>query len=393
MRLSENVARLEPSATIALSSRVRQLIGEGRDIVNLTAGEPDFPTPEFISEAGVAAIREGRTRYTASAGIPELRRAIADDLHRLSPRHPAPDAGGVVVSAGAKEALFNACFTLFGPGDRVLIPVPYWTTYPALVTLARAEPIFVRGAESRGFKVTVDDLEGAAEGGAAGLMLNSPSNPSGSVYTLEELESIVRWAAERGVWLISDEIYRRIYHRGRLAPGLLDLDPALRERTVLVDGASKAFAMTGWRIGFSYSSPALARVFADLQSQTTSHAAAPSQYAALAAYAETETSEAAVREMAGRFRSRAEHVVREMRERLPDIGFVEPEGAFYLYIRTEGLARPGEGSLALCERLLNEAGVSLVPGDAFGDDRYVRLSFAVAEETLTEAVRRIAEAR
>jgi aspartate aminotransferase len=393
MRLSENVARLEPSATIALSSRVRQLIAAGRDIVNLTAGEPDFPTPEFISEAGVGAIRAGRTRYTASAGIPELRRAIAEDLQRLSARRSPVDPSGVVVSAGAKEALFNACFTLFGPGDRVLIPVPYWTTYPAQVTLARAEPVFVRGDEARGFKVTPDDLEAAAAGGAAGLMLNSPTNPSGSVYTLGELEAIAAWAAERGIWLLSDEIYRRIYRRGDLAPGLLDLDPALLERTVLIDGASKAFAMTGWRVGFSYSSPRLAEVFADLQSQTTSHAAAPSQYAALAAYSEVEASQAAVREMAERFRSRADHVVREFRERLPDVEFVEPDGAFYLFVRTGGLARPGEGSLALCERMLNEAGVSLVPGEAFGDDRYVRLSYAVAESTLTEAVRRIAGAR
>lgn len=392
MRYSSNITALEPSATIALSSRVKQMIASGEDVINLTAGEPDFPTPGFIAEAGIRAIREGKTRYTPSAGIPELRQAIAADLHRLSPDQSSIDAAGVVVSNGAKESLFNACFSLFGPGDRVLIPVPYWTTYPALVTLSRAEPVFVQGDAARGFKVTPEELDRAAEGGARGLFLNSPSNPSGAVYTREEMEAIARWAAEREVWLLSDEIYRRIYRRGELAPGLLDLDASLLERTVVIDGASKAFAMTGWRIGFSYSAPELAKKMADLQSQTTSHASTPSQHAALAAYSAAGGDLAEYRRMSDAFRGRLEHVVRLFREHLPGVGFVEPEGAFYLFVRTDGLAREGEGSLAVCERLLNDAGVAMVPGVAFGDDRYVRLSYACGEDTLTEAVRRLAGA-
>lgn len=390
IRFSPNVARLQPSATIALASRVRELIAAGRDIVNLTAGEPDFPTPAFVAEAGVRAIREGRTRYTPAAGLPELRAAIAADLQRLSPRQPAFDPARVVVSSGAKEALFNLCFTLFGPGDRVLIPVPYWTTYPVQVQLARAEPVFVYGREEAGYKVGVDELERAARGGASGLILNSPSNPSGAVYSLDELEAIVRWAAERGIWVISDEIYRRIYHGAGLAPGLLDLDPALLGRAIVVDGASKAFAMTGWRIGFSYSPLEVAARISALQSQTTSHAAAPSQYAALAAYRATDAEMAEYRAMSEAFARRREHVVRLFRERLPQVRFVEPQGAFYLWIRGTRLADGAESSVALCERLLEQAGVALVPGAAFGDDRYVRLSYAAPEAALETAVERLA---
>jgi aspartate aminotransferase len=391
IRFSKNVVKLQPSVTISLSSRVRELIAEGRDIINLTAGEPDFGTPSFVAEAGIEAIRQGRTRYTASAGIPELRRAIAADLQRLSPNQPGIDPAGVVVSAGAKESLFNLCFTLFGPGDRVLIPVPYWTTYTEQVTLARAEPVLVFGREENGYKVTPDELERAARGGATGLLLNSPSNPSGAVYSLDELEAIVRWAAERGIWVLSDEIYRRIYRDRKLAPGLLDLDPSLLGRCVVVDGASKAFAMTGWRIGFSYGPTEVAAKVAALQSQTTSHAAAPSQYAALAAFQADEGQTEQFWQMADAFERRRRHITRLLRERLPHVRFAEPQGAFYLWIRTRGLARTGETTLALCERLLDEAGVAVVPGEAFGDDRFIRLSYATSEEQLERAVDRLAE--
>lgn len=391
IELSPNVARLEPSATVALSARVKELIRAGRDVINLTAGEPDFATPAFVAEAGIAAIRAGHTRYTAAAGIPELRQAIAADLSRVSP-HQAVEAAGVVVSAGAKQALFNACFTLFGPGDRVLVPSPYWTSYPALVELARAEPVIVTGSEQRGFKVTPDDLEAVAYrgAGAKGLLLNSPCNPTGAVYSRAELQAILEWASMRGTWVISDEIYRRIYSGSQLAAGLLDLDPALLERSVVIDGASKAFAMTGWRIGFSYSSPALAARFAALQSQMTTHAATPSQYAALAAYQAGEEQQSEYRSMAAAFERRRELITGLVREQLPGVRYVEPEGAFYLFIRTDGLARDQEGSIALCERLLDNAGVALVPGAAFGDDRYVRLSYACSEDTLRQAVQRLA---
>jgi aspartate aminotransferase len=389
---SPNVDWLEPSATIAVSSRVKQLIAEGRDVVDLCVGEPDFPTPAFIARAGIEAIREGRTRYTPSAGIPELRVAVAHDLARLSGLERRLDPRGVVISVGAKQALFNVCFSLFGPGDRVLVPVPYWTTYPALVRLARAEPVFVHGRPERNFKVTVEELDAAAEDGVRGLLLCSPSNPSGAVYSRDELEAIARWAAERGIWLVSDEIYRRIYFGGALAPGLLDLPEELLERAVVIDGASKAFAMTGWRIGFSYSSPWLAARMDALQSQTTSNVSTPTQHAALAAYRATGEADGAVEEMRAAFQRRRDLLVGLFRERLPDVRFSEPEGAFYLWVGIEGLGRPGEGSVAFCERVLQEVGVAMIPGAAFGDDSQVRISFAYTEDTLRRAVDRLAGA-
>ncbi|HEX7120280.1 MAG TPA: pyridoxal phosphate-dependent aminotransferase [Longimicrobiales bacterium] len=391
MRISENVIDLEPSATMAVAALARELRARGRDIIDLSAGEPDFRTPDFIAEAGIAAIENGETRYTPPAGLPPLRDAIAASLSR---RYGRPmDPKGVVVTAGAKQALFNACFVLFGPGDRVLLPAPYWTSYPEIVKLARAEPAVVRAREDRGFKLGPDELEAAYDERVRGLILNSPSNPTGAVYTREELDAIARWAAERGIWILSDEIYGRIHFRDGAAPGLLELDPALLERVVVIDGASKAFAMTGWRIGFSYSDPALASHMAALQSHTTSNAAAPSQHAAIAAYSAEPLEEEAITRMVEVFRSRRDLLLDLFRERLPDVPYIRPDGAFYLFFRADGHYTGNVAdSVAFCREMLDRAGVALVPGAAFGDDRYVRLSFAASEASLERGVARMAEA-
>lgn len=379
---------------MVVANRAKELAAAGKDIVELTVGEPDFDTPAFVAEAGIQAIRDGRTRYTPAAGINPLRAAVANDLQRLSTRSVEVDPQGVVVSAGAKQALFNVIFSLFGPGDRVIVPVPYWTTYPELIQIARAEPVFVKGPEENSYKISVDDLEAvAARGGVKGLMINSPSNPSGAVYSTSELQAIAEWAAERKVWLVSDEIYRRIYFRGKVAPGVLDLPSELLERVVVVDGASKAFAMTGWRLGFSYSSKAVASKLSALQSQTTSNVSTPTQYAALAAYQREDEADREVERMRAAFENRKNVLAAELKSRLPDVSYVEPEGAFYFFINTKNLARPGENSLDFCERLLVDANVAVVPGAAFGDDSYFRLSFASPESALVEAVRRIAATR
>jgi aspartate aminotransferase len=386
---SPNVARLQPSATIAVSSLAKELRARGRDIINLSAGEPDFPTPGFIRAAAVAAIEAGRTRYTPAAGMPELRDAIARDLGRSHGVEPAAD--GVVVSAGAKQALFNALFVLTGPGDRVLIPVPYWTSYPEIVQLARAEPVAVQGLEENGYRVGPEQLDAAWDPSVRAVILNSPSNPSGSVYRLEELESIAHWARDRGVWLISDEIYARLCYVADRAPGLLDLSPELRERAVVINGASKAFAMTGWRIGYSYTAPDVAAGIAALQSHTTSNAATPSQYAALAAFTATPEQAQELQAMADEFRARRDLVVERLQRRLPDAGCVAPEGAFYLFFRVDDWFNDDRpDSVALCKALIEEAGVALVPGSAFGDDRYARLSFAASREELETAFERLA---
>jgi aspartate aminotransferase len=389
MRFSANIEKLEPSATIAVSTLAKRLAAEGRDILDLSAGEPDFDTPAFIADAAVDGIRSGMTRYTPPAGLPDLRRAIAARLSRRAGRELDPN--GVVVTAGAKQALFNAIFAIFGPGDEVLIAAPYWTTYPDLVRIARAEPLPVFGGESNDFKITPADLDRAAGDHARGVVINTPCNPTGAVYGQAELSGIAAWARERGAWLISDEIYGNICYEGASAPGILQLPESELGPHVLVDGASKSYAMTGWRIGFSYTDPSVADKLTALQSQITSNAATPSQVAALRAFTDAEASDASLAEMGEAFRRRRDLVTARMRELLPDVPFIHPRGAFYLYFRVDGLFDASVTSgTAWCSRLLEEEGVALVPGAAFGDDRWVRMSFATSDDVLEEALARIA---
>ena len=390
MRFSDNVSKLRPSATMAVSSLAKRLAAEGRDILNLSAGEPDFDTPAFVCDAAVQGIRAGHTRYTPPAGRPELRKAIAARLSERAGR--TLDWEGVVVTSGAKQALFNATFTLFGPGDEVIVATPYWTTYPDLITLARAEPVFAVGDEQRDFKIDPSLLDAVATERTRGLVLNSPCNPTGAVYSLAELRAIAEWAKERDVWLLSDEIYREIHFGDEeAAPGLLELPPESLGPHVLIDGASKCFAMTGWRIGFSYAPPEVSKKLTALQSQITSNPTTIAQAAALEAYTSVEASSAAVAEMVAAFRRRRDLVTARARELLPGVPFVEPAGAFYLYLRVDGFFN-GEvpDATAWCSKLLEEQGVALVPGAAFGDDRWVRMSFASADDVLEKALARIA---
>lgn len=395
MGLSANVERLQPSATIAVSSLAKRLRAEGRDVIDLSAGEPDFDTPEFIVRAALEGIRNGRTRYTPAPGLPELRKAIAAGLSRRTGREM--DWTGVVVTAGAKQALFNACFTLFGPGDEVLVAAPYWTSYPEIVGLARATAVPIQGREERDFRLTPADLDRVTTDRTRGLIYSSPCNPTGSVYDRDELRGLAEWARDRGVWLVADEIYRQIHFGGDAAspdaPGLLELPEASLGDFVLVDGASKSYAMTGWRVGFSWSRPELALRFSALQSHTTSNAATPSQVAALAAWQDPERTARAVAEMREAFRRRRDLVVRLFREHLPDLPFVQPQGAFYLFFRVDGAFREERtDATAFCSWLLEEAGVALVPGAAFGDDRWVRMSYATSDHLLEEGVERMARA-
>lgn len=389
MDLSPNVASIQPSATIAVSSLAKRLMAEGRDIINLSTGEPDFDTPGWISDAAMQGIRDGRTRYTPSAGLPELRAAIA---RFLSTGDRVVDPAGVVVSSGAKQSLFNACFSLFGPGDDVLIATPYWTSYPEIVGLARANPVFAEGAEERDFRLTPEDLEAAATPATRGLIFSSPCNPTGVVYSLDELRAVAEWARDRGVWLISDEIYRHIYFgEGGEAPGIRDLSPTSLGPHVLIDGASKSFAMTGWRVGFSVTTPELASTFSAVQSHMTSNAATPSQMAALAAYSDVGRTREDVARMRDAFHRRRDLVVRLFDEKLPGLPYLRPEGAFYLFFRVDSLFAEGrESAGAVCSWILNEAGVAFVPGEAFGAPDFARMSFAASDAQIEDAVQRVA---
>lgn len=391
MRYSANIEKLQPSATIAVSTLAKRLAEEGRDILNLSAGEPDFDTPVFIADAAVQGIRDGQTRYTPPAGIPALRKAIAQRLGERAGR--TLDWQGVVVTAGAKQALFNATFCLFGPGDEVLVAAPYWTSYPDLVNIARADAVEVFGAEADAFKLTPARLDEVATERTRGLILNTPCNPTGAVYSLEELTAIAEWARDRGVWLIADEIYRNIHHEngGVPAAGLMEVPEKSLGDFVLIDGASKSYAMTGWRVGFSWCKPDLAKKFTDLQSQITSNTSTPAQVAALEAFSNVAAATTSVQEMEAAFHRRRDLVVARIQELLPGLPFVHPAGAFYLYFRVDSLfGGDVTDATAWCSALLQAEGVALVPGAAFGDDRWVRMSYAAADEVIEEAFRRMA---
>ena len=380
---------MRPSATIAVSTLAKTLVRQGRDIIDLSAGQPDFDTPEHISEAGIAGIRGGATRYTPTPGTVELREAIAA-YHSRGTAQPW-EADGIVVSNGAKQSLFNACFCLFGPGDEVLVGAPYWTSYPEMIGLARATPVPVAGPEANDFKLDVASLEAARTERTRGLLFSSPSNPSGAVYTKAELEAITSWAKQNDIAVISDEIYQRIYYGEGSAPGLMDLSPEALGRFVVVNGASKALAMTGWRVGFSYSDVPLAKSMNGLQSHSTSNASAPAQAAALGAYTQAEQTDAAIAGMVAAFRRRRDATLRLFGELLPEVSYVQPDGAFYLFFRIDGAGTSDAGGSAdLCTHLLEDKGVAIVPGVAFGDDRYARMSFATADDILEDGIRRIA---
>jgi len=385
---SVNVGALTPSATIAVSREAARLKAEGVSVVDLGAGEPDFQTPRAIAEAGIRAVQAGKTKYAPTEGVLELRVAVARRLSLLSGGRPVnPD--NVVVSNGSKQSIYNACVCLFGPRERVLVPTPYWTSYPQIVHLARATPVEVPGDPEWSLKVSVEDLERHHDESVKGLILNSPCNPTGAVYTLAELRSIAEWSRRKGLWIIADEIYRRIHYGAGAAPSFLDLPDELLERVVVMDGASKAYAMTGWRIGFALAPRELAKMMSAFQSHITSGANTPAMWAAAEAFGD-DAVQAEVEAMTAAFRRRRDGLVARFRAELPGTEFVEPLGAFYLFFRVDGTFGPRVTSATeFCRRLIAEEAVALVPGAAFGDDRWVRLSYAASDEALKEGMDRL----
>jgi aspartate aminotransferase len=382
--LSPNLQHLETSATIAISQEAKRRRAAGEDVIDLGAGEPDFPTPPIPSDAGIRSIRDGKTHYPANEGILELRVAAAKHLSLLSGGRPV-NADNIVISNGSKQSLFNVCFTLFGPGDVVAIPAPAWVSYPQIVYLARARPALVPGDAEWSLKVGVRDLDRVVPG-ARGLVLCSPCNPTGAVYTAAEIRAIAQWAMERKVWVIADEIYRRIHYGPGPAPSFLDLPDEMLERVVVIYGVSKAYAMTGWRIGIALAPAKIAKAMAALQSHTTTGANHPAQYAAAAALGDERVEQDVIR-MVAEFRKRRDLVVGTFRRELPGVEFVDPLGAFYFFFRVDSFG--GITGTEFCTRLITSTGVAMVPGSAFGDDRYVRMSYAASTENIGKALDRI----
>ena len=383
---SPNIAELRDSATIAVSARAKAMRASGLSVIDLGAGEPDQPTPAYVMEGAHRALDAGATRYTAVEGIAPLRERIAA---RATALHGKPvGANQVVVSCGTKQALFNACFSIFGQGDEVLVPTPAWPSYYEILSIARANAMIVRGSAAQSFRVTADDLRNVATARTRGVIVNSPCNPTGAVYSRAELEAIVALADERGWWIISDEIYRELSYGGP-ATSMLQVAPSL-ERMIVVDGVAKAFAMPGWRIGWSISSPAAARAMAALQSHVTSNATTVAQHAALVALSDEKAETAARAAMLAQLRRRrddASAILRAMH-----VPFIEPAGAFYLFIKVGDVtASDPEPGTRFASTLLERKHVAVVPGAAFHAPEWIRLSYAAADADVMEGVRRVTQ--
>ncbi|MBO2519365.1 MAG: aspartate aminotransferase [Firmicutes bacterium] len=371
-----------------MGARARVLKARGVDVIDLSVGEPDADTPEAIKEAAVRALAAGRTKYTPAAGLPELREAIAEKLARVNGLPYR--AENVLVTVGAKHAIFLALQALCNPGDRVLIPAPYWVSYADQASLVDAEPVILPTREEDGFKLRPEVLSEAVQG-ARVLILNSPHNPTGAVYTPEELAALGEVLAEApGCWVISDEIYEPFVYDGARNESLLRLKPELQERAVVINGFSKAYAMTGWRLGYAAGPQPLVAAMTTLQSHATSNATTFAQVAAIEAL---QGSQASVETMVRTFRERRDLLLAGLR-RLPGLSCPTPQGAFYLFPKVSGLfGRTWRGqviqsSQQLAELLLEGAATATVPGTAFGTEGYLRLSYAASTERLAEALDR-----
>jgi aspartate aminotransferase len=388
VRIGRKVAALSDSLTLAIDARYKAMVQAGEDAVSFGTGEPDFPTPAPVCEAGIKAVRDGFTKYTPSSGLPELRKAVAEALARDSGAKYEPSQ--VVITGGAKQAVYEALATLTDDGDEVLIPSPYWLSYPEMAVSVGAKPVFIPCSEEDGWRLRPEALERAAGPRARVLILNSPGNPTGAVFSREDLQGVAEVCRAKDLAVVSDEIYDRMVYDGARNVCFASLSPDALGRTVTVGGVSKTYAMTGWRIGWAAGPKAVMGPFGNLQSHLTSNAAAVCQKAALAALTGDQST---VDAMVAAFDERRKLVVRLLAA-IPGVKLAPPRGSFYVFVRVDGFygRRPGlNGSVAFCESLLEERKVACVPGSAFGDDRYIRLSYATSTEKIEKGCRRIRE--
>ena len=379
MEISERAAQLTPSLTLSIDSKAKAMKAEGLDVCGFGAGEPDFDTPEHIKRAAIEALEAGFTKYTPNAGIPELRQAIADKFaadNGLNYR-----AGQVVVSNGAKHACYNAILATCQPGDEVVIPAPYWVSYPDMVRLVGAEPVIVPTSERNAWKMRPEDFENAMTPRTKMLIMNSPGNPTGSVYTREELEAIVSVAAEEDIYVLSDEIYEKLVYDDAKHVSIASLSQEAYDLTITVNGFSKSYAMTGWRLGYLAAPDAVVRAVDSIQSHTSSNPSSFSQYGALAALKGDQQPLADMRE---EFDMRRNYMFDRL-SKISNITAVKPQGAFYILVNISQL---GLTSQNFADRLLSKANVAVVPGAAFGDDRTVRFSYATSLDVIKKGLDR-----
>ena len=390
-RISRRIGAISESATLAVDAKAKALKAAGRPVIGFGAGEPDFPTPDYIVQAALEAVKDPRNhRYSPAAGLPELREAVAAKTLRDSGY--AVEANQVLITNGGKQAVYNTFATLLDPGDEVIIPAPFWTTYPEAVSLAGGIPVSVFAGPEQGYKATIEQLESVLTARTKVLLFVSPSNPTGAVYSPEEVAAIGRWAHSKGLWVVTDEIYEHLTYGDAEFTSIATLVPELGDKVVVLNGVAKTYAMTGWRVGWMIGPSDVIKAAANLQSHATSNVANVSQRAALAAVSGPLD---AVNEMKVAFNRRRLAIV-EALNAIDGISCPTPEGAFYAYADVRGLlgreirGKVSQSSAELAALILDEAEVAVVPGEAFGPSGYIRMSYALGDADLAEGVQRMA---
>ncbi|MCI1903415.1 MAG: pyridoxal phosphate-dependent aminotransferase [Enterococcaceae bacterium] len=386
MELSERARRLQPSATLAAAAQAKKLKASGLDVISLTVGEPDFITPAHIEDAAIRAIKSGKTSfYTPTAGLLELREAICADLKRRYGLEYSPEE--ILATDGAKFALYTLFQAILDEEDEVLLPIPSWVSYAEQVRLAAGVPIFVPTNEAKEFKVTVADLENHRSDKTKALILNSPSNPTGMIYSADELRAIGEWAVEHDILIVADDIYNQLVYNGSEAVSIITTSEAIRQQTIVIDGVSKTYSMTGWRLGYAAGRKDIIQAMVRIASQSTSNPAAASQYAAIEAYNGTQEN---VEKMRQAFEDRLNHAY-ELLEEVPGFHTVKPRGAFYLFPNVrEAMEKTGFSDINdFVAALLREALVATVSGESFGSKDHLRISYATDLTLVEEAIRRI----
>jgi aspartate aminotransferase len=382
MQLSSRASTLTPSLTLSIDSKAKAMKSEGIDVCGFGAGEPDFDTPEHIKAAAIAALQAGFTKYTPSSGIPELRQAVADKFLLDNGIDYKPSQ--IIISDGAKHSCYNAIIATCQAGDEVIIPAPYWLSYPEMVRLAGADPVFVHTREENGWKLTADEFENAMTPRTKMIILNSPGNPTGSVYTKEELDAIGKVAAEEEILILSDEIYEKLVYDDSKHFSIAALGQEYYNLAITVNGFSKSYAMTGWRLGYLGAPESIAKAIDSIQSHSTSNACSFAQKGALAAL---KGDQQPVADMRDEFNLRREYMLERL-SKMPHLSVVRPNGAFYVLVNVSQL---GLTSQNFADRLLSKANVAVVPGIAFGDDRTVRLSYATSLDVIKKGMDRFEE--
>ncbi|MGM8286333.1 pyridoxal phosphate-dependent aminotransferase [Clostridium perfringens] len=386
MILSRKAQNIGASLTLALTAKAGELKKEGIDVVSFGVGEPDFNTPKNIIEAATRAMEEGKTKYTATSGIVELKEAIAKKLHDDNGLNYGTK--NIIISTGAKQSLANVFMAILNPGDEVIIPVPYWVSYPELVKLSDGVPVFIETKKENDFKVTYDELKSVLSENTKAIVINSPNNPTGTVYSKKDLEVIAKFAEENDLIIISDEIYEKLIYGKKKHISIASLSEDAFKRTVVINGFSKAYAMTGWRIGYAACyDEELIKVMNNVQSHMTSNTNSIAQFAALEALnGDQET----IKNMVKEFSLRRELMI-ELISGIEDLTFIEPKGAFYVMIDVSKVLKKAniKGSMEFANLLLKEENVVVIPGIAFGEDNFIRLSYATSKEEIIKGLKRI----